>query len=390
MGRRLMVLAGAVAAAALCLSGASAGRKPPPDPGYAVAYQVDAAHDGVQAATTLTPPLAQRWATSFPGKVSYPLIAEGKVFVTVASVGSYGTTLYALAQSDGHAVWSAPISGTYFWSAAAYDAGTVFVLNTDGLLRAYAAATGAPRWAVQLPGQYSFSSAPTAAGGVVYVGGAGSGGTLYAVRESDGQVLWTRSVANGDESSPALSPSGVFVSYAGPQVYGFDRASGAQLWRYQGASSGGGGKTAVVSGGRLLTRDFALNGVFDAASGTLLGTFAGGTAPAVAGGVAYQVAGGALSALDLSSFATRWSVSAGFTSAPLVVPARHGSNVWVGSSTGTLSALDAATGKSVWSASVGAPVPAPDEQNVSQPLTGLAAGQGLLVVPAGTLLVAYG
>ena len=34
-------------------------------------------------------------------------------------------------------------------------------------------------------------------------------------------------------------------------------------------------------------------------------------------------------------------------------------------------------------------IPAPDEQNVSQPLTGLAAGQGLLVVPAGNVLRAY-
>jgi hypothetical protein len=39
---------------------------------------------------------------------------------------------------------------------------------------------------------------------------------------------------------------------------------------------------------------------------------------------------------------------------------------------------------------VGAGVSGPDEQNVSQPLAGLGAGQGLLVVPAGNLLAAYG
>ena len=39
---------------------------------------------------------------------------------------------------------------------------------------------------------------------------------------------------------------------------------------------------------------------------------------------------------------------------------------------------------------VGAGIPRPDEQNVSQPLTGLGAGQGLLVVPAGNRLAAYG
>jgi hypothetical protein len=38
---------------------------------------------------------------------------------------------------------------------------------------------------------------------------------------------------------------------------------------------------------------------------------------------------------------------------------------------------------------VGSGIPAPDEQSVSQPLTGLGAGQGLLVVPSGDLLSAY-
>jgi HYR domain/Pentapeptide repeats (8 copies)/PQQ enzyme repeat len=55
-----------------------------------------------------------------------------------------------------------------------------------------------------------------------------------------------------------------------------------------------------------------------------------------------------------------------------------------------LYALDAATGAVVWSTNVGAAIPAPNEQSVSQPLTGLGAGQGLLVVPAGNTVTAYG
>jgi endoglucanase len=42
----------------------------------------------------------------------------------------------------------------------------------------------------------------------------------------------------------------------------------------------------------------------------------------------------------------------------------------------------------VWSTQVGGAIPAPDEQNMV-PLTGFNAGEGLLVVPAGSLLVAY-
>lgn len=43
----------------------------------------------------------------------------------------------------------------------------------------------------------------------------------------------------------------------------------------------------------------------------------------------------------------------------------------------------------VWSANAGSSVPAPDKHNVSQPLTGLASSGGLLVVSAGTGLVAF-
>src|ERR671931_1017593 len=184
----------------------------------AVTYQVDVAHRGVQTDDQLVPPLGRRWTATLPGYVSYPLIAGGYVYVTVQGNGAQ---LVALRQSDGSTAWSAAIPGTYSWASAAYDGGRVFAVNFDGVLRAFAGDTGALQWSTQLPGQYAFTSPPTASAGVVYVGGAGSGGTLYAVDESNGNVLATQSVMNGDVSSPALSGSAVFVSYACNQAYGF-------------------------------------------------------------------------------------------------------------------------------------------------------------------------
>ena len=64
--------------------------------------------------------------------------------------------------------------------------------------------------------------------------------------------------------------------------------------------------------------------------------------------------------------------------------------VYVGSQTGKLYALDLADGHEVWETNVGAPITGPDERNAGNPLSGLGAGQGLLVVPAGTQLSAYG
>jgi len=127
---------------------------------FAVAYQINQGHTGLQQDDRLAPPLSQRWSHTFSSSISYPLIAAGKVFVTVRNVSQYGTTLYALDEATGTTAWSRPIPGTYYWSNAAYEAGRVFVVNFDGVLQAFSATDGSTIWTRQLPGQYAFSSPP--------------------------------------------------------------------------------------------------------------------------------------------------------------------------------------------------------------------------------------
>jgi len=359
-------------------------------PDQAVAYQINPAHDGVQTDAGLRPPFALHWTTNFANPASYPLIAGGKVFVTVSMYPAYGGNLYALDQTDGHVVWSQTISGTYSFSAAAYDAGKVFVLNFNGSLRAFDAGTGAQLWIRQLPGQYSFTSPPVAAHGVVYTGGAGIGGTMYAVDEFNGNVLATQSVANGDHSSPSLSDTGVFASYACNQAYGFSQTNLAPLWHYSTYCSGGGGKTTVYSSGNVFTRDFTGNLVLGAATGTLLSSFAGTSAPAVDATTVYGLSPPTLYAQNRDGGQTRWTFSGdgNLTTAPLVLRTATADFVVVGSTSGALYALDATTGAPVWSTNVGGSLAGPDEQNATI-LGGIAAGQGLLVVPNGNSVSAY-
>jgi outer membrane protein assembly factor BamB len=351
------------------------------------AYQIGVSHNGYSGDTTILPPLAHRWSHTFTGPVSYPLIADGKVFVTVADTGGIsGSNLYALNQATGAILWSQPLGGTYNWSNAAYDAGRVFAVNSDGLMQAFDAATGSLDWSAKMPGQYLFSSPPTASGGIVYTGGAGSGGTVYAVSESNGALLWTQPVENGDHSSPALSGSGVFVSYACGLVYAFDPVSGTRQWFSNGPCEGGGGKTPVYNAGLVYARD-PINGnkILNASTGALVGTFQADPAPAFDGNIGLFLSAGTLRAIEGGT--TLWSFAGdgGLDTAPIAV----GGTVYEGSSSGMLYGLNAASGKVVWSTNVGSGIPAPDEQNISQPLTGLGAGQGLLVVPAGDQLAAY-
>ncbi len=63
--------------------------------------------------------------------------------------------------------------------------------------------------------------------------------------------------------------------------------------------------------------------------------------------------------------------------------------VYIGSTSGKLYAVDEVSGTNVWSGNVGAPVNRPDELGTNDPLTGFGAGEGLIVVPASNLVVAY-
>jgi outer membrane protein assembly factor BamB len=354
----------------------------------AVAYQIDPQHTGGQPADTLGLPLCRRWQTTFPGAVSYPLIADGRVFVTVATPVQ-GISLYAVDEYTGAVLWGPiELGGYYPWANATYDSGRVITVNASGQLAEFDAATGSTIWSEAMTSQYAFSSPPTALNGTVYVGGAGSGGTLYAIDEAAGAILWTAAVENGDDSSPAVSTAGVYVSYACNQAYDFNPSSGATLWHFSGPCEGGGGKTPVLFGNSLYTRDVAEGDlVLSAASGKDLGSYTAKPAPAFSGQQTFRVNGGALSAFSLTSGALMWSFGGdgSIQTAPIVV----GSNVVVGSATGTVFVVDTVNGQLVSSANAGAPIPAPDEQNLTQPLTGLAEADGVLVVPAGTELVAY-
>lgn len=381
-------------------------------PTPAVAYQMNAAHTGITPDPVSSSAPTQLWGKSFAGDVSYPLIYNGDVYVTVADSSSYGSKLYAFNATTGAVQWGPiELGGTYFWSGLAEDQGRIFALNYNGTMEAFDATTGIPVWssAVQLPGQSAFSSPSTAFGGTVYTGGAGSGGTLYAVKEADGSIAWTAPVQNGDHSSPAVSASAVYVSYACGWAYDFAPTTGANIWTRAATCEGGGGKTPVLSGGRLYVRDNScasqlLGGpttpgcgaaVLDASGGTPLSLLsATGPAPAIDATNIYDLQGSTLTASNVNTGATSWTFNGGSTpvdptldSAPIVA----GGTVIIGGSSGNIFGLSAADGHQQWeiSAGPGMGIPAPDEQNVSQPLTGLSSSDGLLVVPAGNTLSVY-
>jgi outer membrane protein assembly factor BamB len=357
----------------------------------APAYQVDARHDGDQTSSPLQANgLTKKWTRTLGGSstanVSYPIIAGGRVFVTVQNAVGYGTKLYALNASTGSTEWSVGLGGTYYFSALAYDGQRLFALNYDGVLTEFVASTGRQVWSGQIPGQYSFTAPPTAYDGVLYVGGSGSGGTVYAIGEADARIRWAFSVENGDYSSPAVDDSGVYVSYACQQDYRFG-LSGHGGWHRSGNCEGGGGSTAVLHGNYLYARGFIDSPiVLSKMTGKSVGTFAGTTTPGFGGANMYTVQQGNLVATDQSGSPDHWTFGDGtLVTAPVV----SGGIVFAGSSNGTVYGVAAASGNKVWSGQAGSEIQSSSEGSAVVRVA-MAVGGGLLVVPADNVLTAFG
>lgn len=373
--------------------------------GQAVAYQIDHAHTGYQPDGP-APPLVQRWSRTLgisESSISYPLIAEGKVFVLVDNGIDYGTNLYALDASTGATVWG-PIQDKFHrfsFAGLAYDAGRVFVLNFDGFLRAFNASSGALIWETLLAGEYpdhrilwDFTSPPTAVNGTIYVTGAGFGAEALAISQQDGTLKWFTAINGGQHSSPAVSASAVYLSFAGAATTALSPTTGQLLWQFREAG-GGDGRTPVLFNNRVYVRDLVFRGhkVLDAFTGTMIAAVdenaVGGDppAPAFSGSLGYfsDTANG-LKARNPATLATVWTFNGDspINTAPIVV----NGFVYVASYNGTLYALNSQTGTSVWSTSLGANFLQPDENN-AELLTGFAAANGMLVVPAGNRLIAF-
>lgn len=359
------------------------------------AFQGDHTHAGyLTLGTAPSLPLTNRWTASFAGKVSYPVVADGRVFVVVdRSVPPndvLGPSVYALDVNTGATLWG-PLdhSSNQRWAAHTYANGKLFVITASGLLRAIDAATGAVIWSVQMPGNMGYSAPPVAVNGLVYLS-SGANGQMLAVDQQDGSILWTAPVANGMDSSPTVGANGLFASYA-CNTYRLDPVSGDTLWHYRGScASGGGGTTAVLAGNKLFAAVSTGSGnaftTFNVSDGAIVSGFAPGARPAVAGGTAYFVSSGVLYAVDIATNAPRWTYGADPTlsTAPLVID----NMVAVGSSTGAVYLIDATTGSLLWSGQAAAGVNQTFEGAAVMP-SGLGAGSGFLLVPGGTTLTGW-
>lgn len=365
---------------------------PQPPLTQAVAYQIDYAHTGrvtVGSGGPVFPPTAH-WSVTLNGSsTSYPLIADGKVFVTndLGPGPTPDAMLYAIDEETGDIVWGpTPLPQDSYYSALAYDHGTLFVVTNAGVL-SFDGATGTPGWSNLQLSTYPLEAPPTAVNGIVYID---STEDLVAMDETNGNILFSThaTLDAASNAAPAVSADGVFLSYACSATKQ-DPVVGTVLWLYATDCSSAGGNTPVYANSQVYARGIstlemptAPGRILDAGTGAQVGTFAADVIPAFSDTAGFFLSQGTLSAIDSSTQETLWSFNGdgNLVSAPIVID----SVVVIASSSGTVYALDAASGSVLWSGSAGAAISAPQEGN--QILTGIGAGEGYLVVPAGNVL----
>lgn len=355
----------------------------------AVALQITPDHAGAISFQAMSFPPSSSWSVDLGGQPSYALVADGKVFVTVQPLpgSSTGSQLIALDQGSGQTVWGPiQLGAGWTWSYPAYDGGKVFVISSSSgvgpaELQSFDAETGALDWTQ--PFAPGFETAPTAANGLVTL--VSSGPQVFAVDEGSGSIVWRASARSGTGSTPAMTSQGVYVS-AACTTDGYQLLTGTSLFTDDSACTGGGGVTAVVANNVFYSLGAGppTGPVYvDATTGAQLGTFTADVVPAIGATTGYFLQSGTLNAKSLSNYSTLWSFTGdgGLVTSPLIV----GQAVIVGSSSGQVYALDPTTGAQLWTTNVGGAI----SSGNGYFLSGLAAGDGLLVVPAGNTLSAF-
>lgn len=246
-------------------------------------------------------------------------------------------------------LWSAQ-DGSDPLTAPAVVNGTVFTGDN-----AFNAATGKLLWSSASLGD---AISPAVVNGTAYID---TQGGLCAFAATGGALLWCAGPGNylPDAPSGAAVANGiVYFGSAVGSIFAFDAATGAQLWSAPISTDNAASSPAVADGVVYISGDGLL--AFDAKTGAQLwsSSMAGGGSPTVVGGVVYETTGTGLAALNAKTGAVIWSVSPGgplsiAADSPAVAqglayfgtyfPGPHGTSI------DRFYAIDAQTGKTVWS-----------------------------------------
>ncbi len=333
-------------------------------------FNFDAAHDGYNPYESILSPttvgnVTLKWSyqpSEGYGVTGAPVVANGVMYFGISYTGLSDDSfaIYALNADTGAFIWK---SGTEpIFGSPAVANGVVYAIDTE-YLYALDASTGAIIWQYGMSGgQYS---SPTVVNGVVYV--AGFDTNVYALNATTGKLIWEYPTGGPLYISPVVANGVLYVSSSSGTVYGLNAGTGALIWQKQfGASIGPSRSLAGSRGGQAVANGVLYVGIqrktnvydlyaLDASTGTIVWRKTVDSlsmeTPAVANGVVYIVSGDVVYALNATTGAVVWQVQ-GYGSSPVVANGVVYIGAWMPTGNeagyGTITALNASTGESLW------------------------------------------
>jgi len=333
-------------------------------------------HSGVYDAAGAPTLTGVQWTFHAKGM----LIASPAVDGATVYAGSTGGFLYAVNRASGAEKWEFDTKSRIA-SSPAVDRGLVFFGAYDGNFYAVETGTGKLRWKFKTGGERQFTaehlhgmqpeteimpdpwdcylSSPAVWNGVVYFGS--GDGNVYALDATTGALKWKFKTGDVVHASPAIADGLVFIGSWDSYFYALDAASGTEKWRFKTGEDavnhnqvGIQSSAAVVDGTVFFgCRDSHLYAL-DEFTGKQKWAYATGgtwvlTSPAVSDGRVYFAIsdGGRLFAADSKTGKIEYSVD--FKGWPVYSsPAIAGSMLYVGSTAGTMSAIDLSKQAIAW------------------------------------------
>ena len=342
----------------------------------AAMFRNGAAHTGVFDGNPITGVPRIRWTFHTNGEViSSPTVANGSVYF-----GGTDGRFYSVSAASGAENWRF-VSGSRIASSPAVYDHTIFFENYDGTFFALDNSTGKPRWKFLTEGERRFAgrnlhgikpagetmpdpfdvflSSPAIWNGTLYFG---SGDTnVYALDARTGALKWKFRTGDVVHASPAVEAGTVFIGSWDSYFYALDAATGALRWRYKTGDDPAIHNQVGIESSAAVSDDTVYFGcrdsnlyALDAGTGSLRWKFNNKgswvvASPAVEKGRVYAATSdsGSFYALDAKTGKQLFSLD--FRHWPMFSsPAIVGNYAYIGSHTGKLLAIDLAGGRIAW------------------------------------------
>jgi len=214
----------------------------------ATMFRGDPQHSGIYDAPGVPQYSRVKWKFhTKAGVMSSPAVVNGVLYV-----GSNDHYLYAIDAESGSEKWKFK-TGSRVSSSPAVANGLVYFASFDGNFYAVDAATGAQKWKFQTDGERRYAgkhlhgfepagevmpdpfdfflSSPAVSDRTVFFGS--GDGRVYALDAAGGSLKWKFQTGDVVHSSPAIANGTIFVGSWDTYFYALDAATGKEKWRFK-------------------------------------------------------------------------------------------------------------------------------------------------------------